>query len=144
MDSAFLSAIFGLVGVAIGGLTSFLTSWSIQRAQLREKRREFERGRREAIYNDFIAEASRLYGDALSHEKDDVTDMVKLYAMLGRIRLVASRAVITAAEQVMDAIIDAYLAPNRSLHEMRDFAKQGGMNVLVAFGEACRDDLSAI
>ena len=32
-------------------------------------------------------EASRLYGDALSHQKDDVSDLVYLYALVAKIRL---------------------------------------------------------
>ncbi len=41
----------------------------------------------------------------------------------------------------MDAIIAAYLAPNRTLHEMHSLAQQGGMNFLQPFGEACRLEL---
>jgi hypothetical protein len=83
VDTAFVSAIFGLVGVAIGRLTSFATSWMIQQAQLREKHREAERAKRESLYREFVVEASRLLGDALRHQKDDVTDLVKLYALVG-------------------------------------------------------------
>ena len=144
MDPAYVSAFVGLAGVAIGGLTSFASSWSTQRAQLREKNREIERTRRETIFVEIINEASRLYGDALSHEKDDIADLVKLYALVAHVRLVSSEAVTTAAERTMDTIIETYQAPNRTLHEMKDFAKQGGMNFLVAFTEACREELSGL
>jgi hypothetical protein len=141
VNPAYVSAIFGLVGASIGGLTSFLTTWLTQRAQLLEKRREAENIRRQDLFDAFIIEASRLYGDALSHEKDDVTDLVQLYALVGKIRLWASRPVVTAAEHAMEAIIRTYLEPNRTLHEIRVLAQQGGMNFLAEFGEAARAEL---
>jgi hypothetical protein len=137
-----LTALFGLVGVAIGGLTSFATSWLIQRAQLRNKHLEAKRSKREKLFGEFITEAARLYGDALSHEKDEVADMVKLYALVAQMRLVSSATVVAAAEKTMDVIAETYLAPNRSLREMRSFAQQGGLNFLVEFSQACRTELA--
>ena len=142
MDAAYISAFSALAGAAIGGSTSFFTAWLTQRAQLRNARHEAERGRLETLYREFISEASRLQGDALSHQKDDVTDMVKLYALVGHMRLGSSRAVITAAERIITSIVETYMAPNRTLHEVITYAHQGGMNFLVDFGEACRQDLA--
>ena len=142
MNPAYISALFGLAGATIGGLTSFLTTWLTQQAQLQEKRREAENTKRQELFNDFIVEASRLYGDALSHEKDDVSDMVQLYALVAKIRLWASRPVVTAAEHAMESVVQTYLEPNRTLHEIRILAKEGRMNFLLEFGEACRADLA--
>jgi hypothetical protein len=100
--------------------------------------------KREQLFSDFIAEASRLYGDALTHQKDDVGDLVQLYALVARMRLLSSREVVTAAEQAMDAIIGTYLAPNRTLHELRSIAQRGEMNFLFDFGEACRLELAKV
>jgi hypothetical protein len=141
VDPAYVSALFGLGGVTIGGLTSFLTTWLTQTSQLRDRHLESEKTRRYDLFNNFIVEASRLYADALSHEKDDVSDLVQLYAMVAKMRLLASRAVIVAAEQVMDTIIKTYLEPNRTLHEMRSLAQRGGMNFLLEFGEVARREL---
>ncbi|MCW3477242.1 hypothetical protein [Limobrevibacterium gyesilva] len=143
MDSAYVSALAALAGATIGGLTSFATSWVTQRAQLRHAHREAERTRLEALYSDFITEASRLFGDALTHQTDDVTALVRLYAMVGRMRLISDRAVVDAAVRVEDTIIATYLGPNRTLHEMMDYARKGGMDFLNEFGEACRKDLAA-
>ena len=142
MDAAYVSACFGLAGATIGGLTSFTTTWLTQRAQVREKREENSRSSRQAIFNDFILEASRLYGDALSHQKDDVCDLVQLYAIVGKMRLWASSPVVQAAQQAMEIIITTYLEPNRSLHEIRGMAQEGKMNFLLDFGEKCRAELS--
>ena len=143
MDPGYISAFSALAGAALGGLASFSTSWSTQRNQFRQAHRDAERAKLEKLYSDFIAEASRLLGDALSHQKDDVLDMVGLYAMVGRMRLVSSRTVVAAAEKVIDHIIETYLAPNRTLHELRTLLREGRMDFLVEFGEACRQDLGA-
>ena len=142
MDAGYISAFSALAGAAIGGLASFGTSWTTQRSQLRHSFRQAEQAKLEAIYNEFISEAARLLGDALTHQKDDIADMVGLYALVGRMRLMSPRPVVTAAEQVIENIIETYLAPNRSLHEMIHYVKEGRMDILLEFTEACRQDLA--
>lgn len=141
MDPSLISALAALAGALIGGLASLGSSWLTQWIQLQARNREREQGRREALYAEFINEASRLYGDGLSHEKDDVIDMVRLYALVGRMRLISSAGVVGAAEQTLNAVIDAYLSPNKSLQELRALMAAGKMNFLVAFSQACRDEL---
>jgi hypothetical protein len=142
MDAAYVSACFGLAGATIGGLTSFATTWLTQRAQAREKRNESSRASRQALFNEFIVEASRLYADALSHQNDNACALVQLYAIVGKMRLWASLSVVQAAQDAMDGIITAYLEPNRSLHEIRALAQQGKVNLLLEFSETCRIELS--
>lgn len=144
MNTAYISALAGLTGAGIGGLTSFASSWLTLHTQLTYQYREAERKRRETLFNAFIAEASRLYGDALVRGNDDVTQLVKLYALVTRIRLTASPAVLMAAERAMDTIVDTYLKPNKTLHELKLFAEQGGMDFLHDFGEACRAELDGV
>jgi len=141
VDTAYLSALSALGGATIGGLASFGSSWLTQRTQLRFSQHEAVKAKREALYAEFVDETSRLYGDALGHQKDEVTDLVKIYALIGRIRLVSPRPVITAAERIMDAISKTYLGPNRTLHEVMDDFHRGGSDFLAEFGEACRQDL---
>ncbi len=143
MNAAYISGLSALAGAAIGGLTSFVTSWSTQQAQLRHAHREAEKAKLEALYGDFIAEAARLFGDAMTHQTEDITKLVQLYAMVGRMRLVSDRAVIDAAERVEDAIIATYLGPNHTMREMMDHVQDGALDVLSDFSEACRKDLAA-
>ena len=144
MNPAYLSALSALAGATIGGLTSFATSWTTQRAQLRHAHREAEKAKLEALYSDFIAEAARLYGDALTRQTEEIAaGLMQLFAMIGHMRLVSDRAVVVAAVRVEDAIIETYLGPNRTLHEIIDFAHKGGMDFLTEFGEASRKDLIA-
>lgn len=144
MDPAYISAFTGLAGVAVGGLTSFSTSWLTQRAQLADKHRDAERGKREQTYRAFVDEATRLFGDALTHEKDDVADLVKLYALVAQLRLFSSPAVIEAADGAMRAIVDAYLSPNMTLADIAQLAKPGRMDFLVSFGDACCRELETM
>lgn len=140
-SGSILTAMVGLVGAAIGGFGSFMTSWLTVRAQLLQKMRSEARSRREEVYTDFIEEATRLFGDALGHAREDVSDLVTLYALVARMRLIAPREVIDRADHVVDSIVSAYLGPNRTLHELRQFARDGGMDPLRQFSEACRTEL---
>ena len=141
MDAAYISALSALGGATIGGLASFGSSWLTQRTQLHFSHHEAVKAKREALYAEFVDEAARLYGDALGHQKDEVADLVKIYALIGRIRLVSPRPVVTAAERTLDTISQTYLAPNRSLHEVMDDVHRGGSDFFAEFGEACRRDL---
>ena len=141
MDTPILTAMAGLAGAAIGGFTSFATSWLTLRTQMREKMRTAARVRREKIYTDFIKESARLFGDALGHEREDVSDLIALYALVARMRLVASTAVVERAEHVLTTIVTTYLGPNRTLHELPDFASKGGVDALRQFSEVCREEL---
>lgn len=143
-SGSILTAMVGLAGAAIGGFGSFMTSWLTVRAQLRQKIRSEARSRREEIYTDFIKEATRLFGDALGHEREDVSDLVTLYALVARMRLIASSDVIDRAEKVLDAIVCAYLGPNRTLHELSQFARDGGMDPLRHFSVTCRGELERL
>jgi hypothetical protein len=144
LDSAYVSALFGLVGAIIGGLTSFSTTWLTQRDQLRDKHLESARAKREQLFNDFITEATRRFADALTHQADDITSMVQLYALAARMRMVASRKVVDAAENIMAAIEERYRAPNLTLREFRQLSERGELNVFLEFSEACRHELATI
>ena len=72
MNPAYFPALSALAGAVIGGLTSFGTAWSMQRTQLRYTHREAERAKLDALYSDFTTEASRLFGDALNRQDDNI------------------------------------------------------------------------
>lgn len=141
MDTPILTAMAGLAGAAIGGFTSFATSWLTLRTQLREKMRTDARARREKVYTDFIKESARLFGDALGHQREDASDLIALYALVARMRLMASTEVVERAEAVLTAIVTTYLGPNRTLHELHAFANEGGLDPLRQFSETCRAEL---
>ncbi len=143
MEAAYVSAFFGLAGALVGAVTSLTTSWITLTSQVKERRRETNRTRREALFESFLTEAARLYGDALSHEKDEIEDIILLYAIMARLHLVASAAVTAAGERVMDAIVGEYMSPNRNLSQLRQLARSGQLNVLEEFAAECRKELDS-
>lgn len=138
MDPGYASALFGLAGALIGSLANVLTTWATHNSQRRDKHQDADYARKQKLFSEFIAEASRLFADALSNQKDDATDLVGLYALVARMRLVAPAQIVTAAEDAMKAIVEAYLQPNRTLREIRTLAQAGELDVLFNFGEECR------
>ncbi len=145
MDSNYLTAFVGLAGAALGGATSFATTWLIHQSTIRDRHKEAELSKLETLFGDFIMEASHLYADALSSSCDQqgIDKLVKLYALLGRIRLVASRDVVGCAEQAMTAILETYRKPNRTLADLQELSHSGELNFLLEFGRACRAQLIA-
>ena len=77
-------------GTAIGGLTSFVTSWITLSAQMRAQRLESSKSKRQKLYKTFIIDAARAYGDALIHDKLDIVEVSNLYAYISRTRVLLS------------------------------------------------------
>src|SRR5215468_11316222 len=114
MEPAYLSAFAALAGSTIGGLTSLTASWLTQYVQFRAQQRASDLSRREDLYKNFIEEASRLYADAFAHDEAEVANLVNLYALVSRMRVLSSPAVVESADKVVRTIIETYLAPNRT------------------------------
>ena len=144
MEAAYISTFAALAGTAIGGLTSFATSWMTQHAQARAQRLAAEREARVTLFGRFLEEAAKLYSDALQNRRDDITGLISIYALTNRIRLTSSPQVVEAADTVCRIIIDAYLAPNITLEEMRANWIDSHVDPLQDFSEACRKELLQI
>ena len=144
MDSASLSAFAALAGAAIGGLTSFATSWLTQQTQVKVQQSAHKLTRREELYKDFVEEASKLYADSLIHETSDVSQLVRLYAMISRMRVLSSTTTIESADKVARMIVNTYLAPNKTFPELRDMVNSGAIDLLRDFSEACREEFQKL
>lgn len=144
MDGAPISALAALAGSIIGGVTALGTSWLTQQAQARTRENAEDRTAREALYSDFIVEASRLFGDAWVNDKPEMSNLIGLYAMVSRMRVRSSSRVIENAEKVARTIVETYFAPNRSLRELRDMLDSESMDPLRGFSEACREELRSL
>jgi len=141
MEAAYISALAALAGTAIGGLTSFATSWTTQHAQTRAQRVANEREKREALFGRFLDEAAKLYSDALQNKREEASALIDIYGLTNRIRLISSPRVAEKAEAVARAIVDAYIAPNMTLEEVRATWIDKHVDPLRDFSEACRDEL---
>lgn len=143
MDAAYITAFAALAGTAIGGLASFATSWVTQQAATRAQRIAAERDARAALFGRFLDEAARLYADALQNRRDDTGALIGIYALTNRIRLISTPPVVAAADTVTRIIVDAYLAPNMTMAEMRENWIDRHIDPLRDFAEACRKELQA-
>jgi hypothetical protein len=141
MDTAYLSVVAALAGSAIGGLTSLANAWLTQHAQARAQQRAYEQAKREELYGQFIDEASKLYADALQHQTEEASALVNLYALISRIRLRSSPQVTEHAEHLAQLIVETYLAPNKTFHELRDLLHGDVTDPFRAFSEACHKEL---
>jgi len=141
MDAAYISALAALAGTAIGGLTSFVTSWMTQHTQAKAQRLAHEREKREILFGRFLEEAARLYVDAQQNKADDPKAMIGIYALANRIRLISTPRVVDSADKLTRIIMDNYLAPNLTMEEVRRRWMDGNVDPLRDFGEACREEL---
>ena len=141
MDGQTIVALAALTGSVVGGVTALATSWLTQQAQARARENAEDRTAREALYSDFIVEASRLFGDALVNDKPEMSNLIGLFAMVSRMRVRSSSRVIENAEKVARTIVETYFTPNRTLRELHDMLDSEPMDPLRGFSEACRDEL---
>jgi hypothetical protein len=143
MNPNYVPALAALAGSAIGGLTSFASAWLNQERQDRATRLLQDKGQRQKLYKQFIDEASKLYADALVHDRAEISAPVSVYALIGRMRVLSSHAIIEAAEAVVRTIVDAYFAPNKTFPELRELIGSPVLDPLRDFSEVCRKDLSS-
>jgi hypothetical protein len=143
-DAAYLPAVAALAGSAIGGLTSLASAWLTQRHQDRAKRLLQDKGRRQSLYKQFIIEASKLYAEALSHDKSDISALVSAYALIGQMRVLSSLAVVEKAEAVVRAIVETFFAPNKTFLEFRELVESQTIDLLRPFTDECRAELQAL
>jgi hypothetical protein len=142
VNPTYLPALAALAGSAIGGLTSFASAWLTQHHQDRANRLSRDKARRRKVYKQFIDESSKLYADALVHDLE-VSALVSVYALVSRMRVLSSPAVISRAEAVVRMIVETYLAPNRTAPELHELLGSHEVDPLRAFSEECRAELQS-
>jgi len=142
MESTLITALSVVLGALVGGTSSIATALFTQRAQSRRESVKVEIQRRELVYTEFINECSKLLNDALERSLESPAAFVQVYALLNRIRLTSSDAVVAAAEQLIKNIIDQYFQPKLTIEELRKMAAPGsGADPIQQFSETCRHEL---
>ena len=68
--------------------------------------------------------------DSLERNLDKPETLLSIYALLNRIRLCASAAVLTEAEELVKFIMEQYFAPNVSLEEFHERVHSGEIDPL--------------
>jgi hypothetical protein len=112
-------------------------TWLIQLAVAPPPRSPSAKG----FYSAFIDEAARALAHAQNCQEENPAALVSLFALVSRMRLISPPEVVSAAEAVMIAVLDAYAAPNRSFRDIREEVSAGVVDPLRPFGEICRQDL---
>jgi len=138
MDAGYITALAALGGAALGGFTSFATSWTTQRVQMNAERAASSKSRRQKLYNAFIDDAAKMYGDALIHDKLELSGLIELHAIVSRMRVFSSVEVIENAGRVVRVITETYSQPNKSPLEIEEMIENGTIDLLKGFSEACR------
>jgi CRISPR/Cas system CSM-associated protein Csm4 (group 5 of RAMP superfamily) len=141
IDSGYITGLAALGGAALGGLTSFATSWTTLRTQMKAQRSASSKSKRQKLYKAFIDDAAKMYGDALIHDKLETTGLINLHALVSRMRIVSSGPVIETAVNVVKMITETYSQPNKSSEEIEAMISSGSVDILRSFSEACRDEL---
>jgi hypothetical protein len=89
------------------------------------------------LVRDFIIAASKTYGDAMP-------ELVDLYAMVSRMRVLGLSKTTACTDTVMRSIVDTYYTPNRTVADLRELTRSGqGIDPLRDFSEAARQELHA-
>jgi hypothetical protein len=147
VDSGIVTALAALAGSVIGGMTTFATTWITQRHQVRRERVAGEIAKREALYGEFINEATSASIDAIEHEIDSLSSLTKLFALYNRIRLTSTEEVFIAADGVIHQIAELYMGGNKTPRELYEEALRNHtegvaqFDPMRVFSEACRREL---
>jgi hypothetical protein len=145
MDVAYISALSALAGSVIGGLTTGVTTWMSQRSQAKAGLVAHKITQREALYKEFIASASIIYGEAIVSNDPEIQDLVGLYAMISMMRIFSSSQIVECADRIMNKTIDTFFEPNKAIRELHAMIKKGGeaIDPLREFSNAAREELRA-
>lgn len=144
MDTVLLSAMSGLMGTVVGGSATVATAWITQQKLNRRELIREEIRKREVLYGEFISECTKLLVDAFTHTLEKPETLLPAYALLNRVRLVATPAVLRVAEGLVRRITDQYFAHNLTVEELRALALSDQADPLKLFGETCRAELKAM
>lgn len=139
MDSSIIAAFSAILGTAVGGLTTFLTTFVNQRYAMRRDILAKDVANREQLYSEFLKEVGNLYFDSINRTLDEVSQqasMITMYSLVGRIRMISSEAVLTSAEKVAEDIVESYKRPPTTFQEFQQL--WGTSDPWHEFTNACR------
>jgi len=138
----------GVFGSLVGASASIATSWLTKQTEIVRTTAVRNLRERERLYKEFLTEASRVAVHALTHSFEGPDQIVALYGILSRIRLVASNAVVREGEKCCVQILTMYGKPSMTADELggiltaaNDLAE---LDPLQAFSNACREELRGI
>ena len=103
MNSTVITAMAAALGSLLGAAASIVTTWITQRTQSIRANSEWARRERESLYREFITEASRLAVDALTHSLERPDQIMALYGILSRIRVMSGGRGCTSGRSLLSS-----------------------------------------
>ena len=101
--------------------------------------------RSEALFTEFIIEASRRFVEARNHRADGPEVVAGLYSVAERMRLTSSSEIIRSAQDMVRRVVEAYSAPAKTFDELQELMRSEDFSdPLMEFSEACRVELRAL
>ena len=144
MDSTVVTALAAALGSSVGATASIGTTWISQRRQSIRASAEWKLRDHESLYKEFIMEASRLFGDAMVKSLERPDQLVGLYGILSRIRLISGDEVLSKAVGCCHRIVELYRRPNMTADQFRAAFEANEFDPLKEFSAACRIELLAM
>jgi hypothetical protein len=144
MNSASITALAAILGSCAGAFSTIATTWLSQRWQRRGELIRTTVREREELYARFVEECSKLAIEALDHHLDHPEKLFGVYALLNRMRILSSDAVVAAAERAIAIIVAQYFKPNISPEDIRALALSRTEDPLGEFGQACRVEIQSL
>ena len=141
MDTATVAATAAALGSLAGASASIVTTWLTQRMQITRTNLEWKLRERESLYSEFLLEASRLSVDATLHSLDRPDQLVTIYGLLSRVRLISSGEVLKEAEDCVHRIVELYRRPNMTTNQFHEALEANQLDPLKEFSAACRKEL---
>lgn len=146
MDPTIVSALSAVLGSVVGGAASIITTLISQNTQIRRARLQADIEQREKLYSDFINTCCKLAVDSYQRSLDSAETILPAYALLNQVRLFSSDAVLAAAEQTIQSILDRYFSKNMPTEQLYNLASSGkaDFDLVRGFAEACRQELKTL
>lgn len=140
IDHSLLAASAALAGSLVGAVASVGATLVGQRLQSRRERLAAELDERQQLYANFIEEAAQIFLDSLEKTSLEPAKLLRLHAVVARIRLASGHRVLRAAEQVGARLLENYERPVTDAREfIREHAKEiDVVDPLREFTEECR------
>lgn len=146
MNSTVVAAMAAALGSLLGAAASIATTWITRRAETVRAHSEWKLRVRESLYNEFITEASRLAVDAVAHCLERPDQLIALYGILSRIRLISGEEVVHHGEACCRRIMQLYGRPNLTADQIRAAVEAHDVDEidpLKEFSIVCRKELLA-
>ena len=146
IDAAILSPVSALLGALIGGGASLCAAIYTQRYQNRLQRVAGEIAKREAVYADFVMDASNVLLNAYVH--DDIAlggEEQRLVGLINR-RGCLRRLMSSKARRRLRAIVEISLKPSIEVRRLAKEALSKSLDPdpLLSFSLICRTDLDNV